>query len=101
MPHVVLTGVAYKEGNQFVSLCPELEVASFGDTAEEALDMLEEALEVYLEELADIGTLAQEFYEMSIEVHSDNPKSDEQAESSTLENRIRAYSMKVPDFATV
>ena len=97
MPHVTLTGVAYKDGNQFTALCPELGVASCGDTAEEALEMLEEALEVYLEELADIGTLAQEFYEMDIEVHPDKPESDEVAQRS----KVRNYSMKVPELVTV
>ena len=55
MPRVILTGVAEKDGNQFTALCPELDVASCGDTVEEALDMLDDALQVYLEAVHDVG----------------------------------------------
>ena len=43
-----LTAVIRSEDGQYVSLCPELGVASCGDTPEEARDMLREALELYL-----------------------------------------------------
>jgi predicted RNase H-like HicB family nuclease len=38
-----------REGNGFVSLCPELDIASQGDTAAEARANLEEALELFFE----------------------------------------------------
>ena len=38
-----------REGSGFVSLCPELDIASQGDTAEEARASLEEALELFFE----------------------------------------------------
>jgi predicted RNase H-like HicB family nuclease len=41
-----------REGSGFVSLCPELDIASQGETAEEARANLEEALELFFE-LAD------------------------------------------------
>jgi predicted RNase H-like HicB family nuclease len=37
------------EGSGFVSLCPELDIVSQGDTAEEARVNLEEALELFFE----------------------------------------------------
>jgi predicted RNase H-like HicB family nuclease len=43
-----LTAVIRSEEGQYVSLCPELGVASCGDTPEEARAMLKEALELYL-----------------------------------------------------
>ena len=43
-----LTAVIRSENDQYVSLCPELGVASCGDTPEEARAMLKEALELYL-----------------------------------------------------
>ncbi len=43
-----LTAVIRSEDDQYVSLCPELGVASCGDTPEEARAMLKEALELYL-----------------------------------------------------
>jgi predicted RNase H-like HicB family nuclease len=44
---VRLTALVWQEGDEYVSLCPELDVASFGGTIDEALTMLREALEVY------------------------------------------------------
>ena len=41
--------IVWKEGNQWVSLCPELGVASQGDTPEQAVEMLKEAVELYIE----------------------------------------------------
>jgi predicted RNase H-like HicB family nuclease len=38
-----------RNGNGFVSLCPELDIASQGDTADEARASLEEALELFFE----------------------------------------------------
>lgn len=43
------TAVLEKEGAGFVALCPELDVASQGDTVEEALANLREAVELFLE----------------------------------------------------
>ncbi len=44
-----LTAIIEREGDGFVSLCPELDIASQGDTVEEALDNLREALELFFE----------------------------------------------------
>ena len=44
-----LTAFIEREGNGYVSLCPEFEIASQGDTVEEALENLREALELFFE----------------------------------------------------
>jgi predicted RNase H-like HicB family nuclease len=44
-----LTAIVEREGEGFVSLCPELDMASQGDTAGEARANLEEALELFFE----------------------------------------------------
>jgi predicted RNase H-like HicB family nuclease len=44
-----LTAVIEREGDGFVSFCPELDVASQGDTIEEARANLVEAVELFLE----------------------------------------------------
>ena len=44
-----LTAVIHREGSGFVSMCPEVDVASQGDTIEEARDNLREALELFFE----------------------------------------------------
>jgi predicted RNase H-like HicB family nuclease len=44
-----LTAVIHREGTGFVALCPELDIASQGDTIETARDNLREALELFFE----------------------------------------------------
>ena len=44
-----LTAIIEKEGTGYVALCPELDIASQGDTVEHARDNLKEALELFFE----------------------------------------------------
>ena len=44
-----LTAIIGREGDGFVSLCPELDIASQGDTVESARENLREALELFFE----------------------------------------------------
>jgi len=43
------TAVLEKEGDGYVALCPELDVASQGQTVEEAMANLREAVQLFLE----------------------------------------------------
>ena len=66
-----LTGLIEREGDGYVSLCPELDLASQGRTIEEARRNLVEALELFFE-TADPSEIQQrlrsEVYVTSIEV---------------------------------
>ena len=44
-----LTAIIEREGDGYVALCPELDVASQGDTVDEARKNLQEALELFFE----------------------------------------------------
>ena len=44
-----------KEGNQYASLCVELDVASCGRTKKDALDGLKRAVETYIEYMVSEG----------------------------------------------
>jgi predicted RNase H-like HicB family nuclease len=44
-----LTAIIEREGDGYVSLCPELDIASQGETVEQARDNLQEALELFFE----------------------------------------------------
>jgi predicted RNase H-like HicB family nuclease len=44
-----LTAIIEREGSGYVSLCPELDIASQGDTIEEVRENLREALELFFE----------------------------------------------------
>ena len=43
------TAIIEREGDQYVALCPELDIASQGVTVEEARQHLKEALELFFE----------------------------------------------------
>lgn len=49
-----LMALIEREGDGYVSLCPELDVASQGKTIEEARDNLREALELFFESASAI-----------------------------------------------
>lgn len=44
-----LTAIIEREGDGYVSLCPELDIASQGDTIEQARENLREALQLFFE----------------------------------------------------
>ena len=44
-----LTALIERDGDGFVALCPELDIASQGDSIEQARDNLREALELFFE----------------------------------------------------
>jgi predicted RNase H-like HicB family nuclease len=52
-----LTAVIWREGDDFVSLCPELGVSSCGPTLEEATAMLKEAVDLYVENARELDML--------------------------------------------
>jgi len=52
---LMLTGIVKQEGDQYAALCLELDVASCGETREEAMAALRHAVETYLEYMQDTG----------------------------------------------
>ena len=44
-----VTVIIEREGNEFVSLCPELDIASQGKSVNDARENLKEALELFFE----------------------------------------------------
>jgi predicted RNase H-like HicB family nuclease len=54
---VSYTSELFEEDGQVVALCPELNVSSYADTLEQAIDSLKEAVELFLEECQSMGTL--------------------------------------------
>jgi predicted RNase H-like HicB family nuclease len=66
-----LTAIIEREGDGYVSLCPELDIASQGETIEEARMNLREALELFFESASpmEIQTrLHEELYVTRVEV---------------------------------
>ena len=50
MKTIQINNAVWKEGDYFVTQCLNVDVSSFGDTKEEALLNLQEALELYFED---------------------------------------------------
>lgn len=48
-----LTAIVEREGDGYVALCPEVDIASQGDTVSEARDNLAEALTLFFETASD------------------------------------------------
>ncbi len=66
-----LTAIIEREGSGYVSLCPELDIASQGDTIEEARMNLREALELFFETASSTEIelrLHEEVYVTQVEV---------------------------------
>ena len=47
----------FEEGDVYVALSPELNVSSFGETIEDAKKSFKEAIEAFIEECQEMGTL--------------------------------------------
>jgi len=54
-----LTEEIWKEGNMYVSYCPELDVASCGEDVEQAKKNLVETIIINIEETKKLGTFEQ------------------------------------------
>ena len=66
-----LTAIIEREGDGFVALCPELDIASQGNSIEEARANLQEALELFFESASDVeiqNRLHKEVYITRLEV---------------------------------
>jgi predicted RNase H-like HicB family nuclease len=57
MKNFEYTAVVWRESEGYVSKCPELGVASCGDTLEDAVSNLKEAVDLYLENAEVLGLM--------------------------------------------
>jgi len=67
-----LTEEIWKEGNMFVSYCPELDIASCGEDVEKAKINLYEAITINIEETKRMGTFAEFLENCGIESTSED-----------------------------
>jgi predicted RNase H-like HicB family nuclease len=64
-----LSVVVRKEGNQYSSWCPELDVASSGERIEQAHENLKEAITCFVETYSELGELDAMLKEKGIAVN--------------------------------
>jgi len=62
-----LTEEIWKEGNMYVSYCPELDISSCGESVEQAKKNLKEAFLINFEETKKMGTFDQFLQESGFE----------------------------------
>jgi len=66
--YIAIEIIVTKEGEQYSSWCPQLDIASCGDNPEEAVENLSDALELYLDTLEEEGEREQVFKERGIRI---------------------------------
>jgi predicted RNase H-like HicB family nuclease len=65
--NIKLENIVWKEGSRYVAQCLNIDVSSFGESKEEALNNLKEAVELYLEDASPTDIVSIESPEL---VHS-------------------------------
>ena len=96
--YIILTGYTEWDEVAYASYCRELGVATCDDTADQALDQLEDAIAVYLEGLVELGQLERIFAEKNIQIHAGPPPTDADTVTVSLPigKTIRVYAQPVP-----
>jgi predicted RNase H-like HicB family nuclease len=90
-----LVGFVEKEVSQFVSYCRELGTASCGDTVEEAIDNLWDAVDVHIEALIETGELLNYLREKNIRIEIE-PGLDEPSIRVPPKKLFATYPRPVP-----
>lgn len=73
--YIILAFMVRQEGEYFISECMELGTSSFGLDEGEAFENLQEATEVYLETLVDLGEARQVLKKKGVQVFLHEPAS--------------------------
>lgn len=90
MQTIELTSEIWQEGNMYTAYCHELDVATAGRTVEEAQKNLVEALEIFFEETARLGTLQELLEEAGITLNEKGEGTTSSARASfCLIDKIR------------
>lgn len=83
--YITLTLSIEEEDGGYVSRCPELGVASCGDTLDEALHNIEEATLLYLDTIEEMGERERIFRERGIHIMPGGPRVAERPARSDQE----------------
>ncbi|MCI0437642.1 MAG: type II toxin-antitoxin system HicB family antitoxin [Chloroflexi bacterium] len=92
---VYLTGIIEKEDDQFVSYCRELGTSSCGDTVDEAVRNLGDAIEVHIDALIETGELLRVLRERNIRIDL-QPPLDEVSTKVAPGKIFTIYQQEVP-----
>lgn len=83
---VIYRAEFFREGDLYVSVVPELNVSSYGNSLDEARTSLQEAVEAFLEECDRMGALEEVMEEAGFVLHGDTwlPRQPVAAELMTV-----------------
>jgi predicted RNase H-like HicB family nuclease len=76
MGYIVVTFRVHREDGQFVSVCPELDTASCGDTVDEALHNIRDATLQYLNAIEANGERERIFKKRNIPIYPAEPRQE-------------------------
>ena len=96
MGYVVLTGIAAAEADGFNAYCPELGIATCGDTVAEVLDGLSDAIQVYIADWDDPADLARMLRQKGVAVKTAPLPAAAVKASVPLGKILRVYVQPVP-----
>jgi predicted RNase H-like HicB family nuclease len=71
--YIILTYEFHKEEKKWVGLCEELGTSTFGRSLKEAEDRLNEAVDLHVHTLEDVGEVERFFKEHDIKLHTTKP----------------------------
>ena len=71
MAKIVYRMEIFEDGRNYVGVCPELNVTSFGDTPQDAKESLKEAVEAFFDGCKMLGTLDETLEESGFEKKGD------------------------------
>ena len=72
--YIILTTIIRQEENVWTAVCEELGTSTFGNTFEEAIENLHEAVELHLNTLEDVKECKRFLKENSIKIYRRRPK---------------------------
>lgn len=94
--YVVLTGIVAAEDGGFNAHCPQLGLATCGDTVEEVLDGLSDAIQVYLDDWDDPDDLARMLRANGVSIKTTPPPAAAVSASVPAGKTLRVYVQKLP-----
>ena len=92
-----------EEGESIVAYCPALELSSYGKTEEEAKEYFKDALDLFIKDTVEMGTLEKNLLKFGWILKSSNyepPRIENQVDFSKYENyKIINQQIQIPEYA--
>lgn len=98
--YIVVQLVAEPDEGQFASYCPDLDVASTGDTVQEAFANLQEAIGLHLNALSEHGEVWKELSRRGVTIHRHSPREIKRETALRPGMYVTSFSTAVAQYAS-